>query len=110
MATLSDFDVERIAGEAFMAAEAASKAYLDKYGERDTCGFSWTVLRPGNCKMAKYLVSRGLASSHHTGGVAVWNPGKANTQSITAKEEGAYAFTAVMRKYGIKASTDSRMD
>ena len=110
MATLSDFDVERIAFEAFSAASVASNAFLEKYGDRDSAGFAWTVLRPANCKMAKYLVARGLASSHYTGGVAVWNPGKANTQSITAKEEGAIAFTEVMRKYGIKASSNSRLD
>jgi hypothetical protein len=110
MATLSDFDVERIAGEAFMAAEAATQEFVDKYGDRDICGFAWTILRPGNCKMAKYLVSIKAADRYYKGGVMVNNPGKATGQSIIARERGAIAFANVMRKYGITAYASSMVD
>ncbi len=107
--TLNDV-MDNIIDEAFNAAKEAEKQFREAHGEPWYCGFAWVNITPGNCKMANRLKKRNMASKSYSGGIDVWNPGGSFTQSMEIKEEGARAFAEVMRKYGIKASAQSRAD
>lgn len=99
--------------DAFVAANSAGLETFSKTGNRDLCGFAWVIVKPGNSKVAKILKTNFNGRNHVYGGVIVNNPSRLNTQMITAKEEGAYAFAEVLRKkFGdkIKVSVDSRLD
>ena len=100
--------------EAFDSASAATKGFLSLHGDRDACGFAWVTVKPGNSKVAKILKSKfGARTGMVSGGVTVWNPSKSNTQAITAKEEGAWAFAERLRFHfgdSIRVEVDSRMD
>lgn len=100
-----------IHNEAVKAAEAAAKETLDKYGDRDACGFAWVNIKPGTSRFAKQLKAAGLArTDSYYGGVTVWNPSKAMVQSMNVLEAGAVAYAAVLEKHGIDARAMSRMD
>ena len=109
---LTDAQIEAVIEEAFAAAAQATANYLAKYGECACCGFAWVNVTPGTSKVAKILKAKYNARKPYGGtGVQIWNPGKSYTQSITAKEEGAYAFASIIKdKLGVDAYAGSRMD
>ena len=40
---------------AFINAEVAGKAKFEQVGERDSCGFSWIIIRPARGPLVSYL-------------------------------------------------------
>ena len=128
--TLSAKQVDRLIAEAHEAGMAAGNAaaptpmvvgtpttplgsdidYTKKtyYVADGVCGFAWVTVRPGNSKMAKTLVARGMANKAYGGGVSVWV--HQFNQSMQRKEAYAYAFADVLRNAGIRAYANSRMD
>jgi hypothetical protein len=72
------------------------------------CGFASFIVKPANCKFAKYLQAQGLGRKHYYGGMSMsifdFN------QSLQKKEAYAYAFAKVLNDNGITAYTESRMD
>ena len=72
------------------------------------CGFASVIVKPANCKFAKYLVANGLGRKAYNGGVSMsvhdFN------QSLQKKEAYADAFAKVLRDNGINAWSESRMD
>ena len=108
----------------FEAKLAAREAVLDKsnayrrenpnceYGEPiATCGFAWVHITSGRGTFAKSLREAGEASRHYSGrGLCVYSPAKYGGQCIDMHEAGARAYANVLRRYGIDASTQSRMD
>ena len=91
--------IEHIENALHAAQEAAlaENASLPPENERGLdCGFAWVVCKPANSKLGKALKAYG-ASKHHTGGVCLWSPAKANTQSISVHEAGANAFVAYLK-------------
>lgn len=106
-----DIQVRDAVAAARGAAEAATREFLNKNGDRDCCGFAWiTVFEKGNTKLGRALLRNGFSKAYG-GGLQMWNPSGHYTQSITAKEVGAEAAAAVLAaRLGVKAYAGSRMD
>jgi hypothetical protein len=114
--TATTFDavaVQEACNEAAIQARSATKAFLQKHGDRDACGFAWVTVYDvrSNSKLGKALAAYGFSKAYG-GGLQLWNPSGNPTQSITAKEEGAEAYAAVLKqKLGLeKVYAGSRMD
>ena len=105
--------VQDACNEAAMAARTAAKAFYDQHGDRDACGFAWVNVYDvrSNSRLGKTLQSYGFRKSY-TGGLQLWNPSGAATQSISILEAGAEAYAKVLRdKLGLdKVYAGSRMD
>ena len=105
--------VQDACNEAAMAARVAAKAFYDKHGDRDCCGFAWVNIYGvrSNSRLGKTLQSYGFRKDY-TGSLSLWNPSGSPTQSISIKEAGAYAYAEVIKqKLGLeKVYAGSRMD
>ena len=73
------------------------------------CGFAWVKVHgiKGNTRIGKMLKARGFSKSY-TGGLQYWI--STMTQSVARKEAYAEAMASVMRRHGIEAYADSRLD
>jgi hypothetical protein len=110
---MNDTQIHDVINSAFQAARTATKQYLATHGDVDACGFVWVSIRPATKKVAKILKnSYGAERIPFEGGLNLWNPSYSPVQSISAKEEGAYAFVNVMRKAfpDVTFTVGSRMD
>ena len=114
--TTATFNLEAVQdalNEAGIQARTAAKAFLQKYGDRDACGFAWVDVYGvrSNSKLGKALIAAGFSKSY-TGSLQLWNPSKAGVQSISVLEAGADAFAKVLQeKLGLeKVYSNSRMD
>lgn len=76
--------------------------------EGGICGFSNSVIRPGNAPFAIWARKNNLGYKNYYGGYAI--PCHDFNQSLTRKEAYCDAFGKVLAKYGIEGTTDSRMD
>lgn len=76
--------------------------------EDGVCGFAWVKVMPANSKFARFLVQKGVAKKAYDGGVNMWI-GDFN-QSLQKKEVYARAFANVLKKHGVNAYADSRID
>ena len=96
----------------FDDAHAAGMVAVNASYDKDNwwpCGFAEVVIRPANCKFAKWLVSEGKASKrYNNGGVGIWVD--LFGQSMVAKETYARAFNDVVVDAGVKSGYNSRMD
>ena len=94
-------------------ASQATRAFLDKHGDHDSCGFAWVTVYGVklSTKVGKAFAAAGFSKAYG-GGIQLWNPSGNHTQSINAKEKGAEAFVEHLRTVfpGIDASAGSRMD
>jgi len=72
------------------------------------CGFAWVSLSKGQTRLVNKLKKLGIGSRSVYGSWYIWAPGM--SQSIDRKEAWAEAFTDVLRKHGIKAYAQSRLD
>ena len=114
--TAKDFNLDLVqdaCNEAAMQARTAAKIAYVQIGERDACGFAWVNVYGvrSNSKLGKALQSFGFRKDY-TGSLQLWNPSGHNTQSISVKEAGAYAYAEVLKtKLGLeKVYAGSRMD
>lgn len=118
---LNTLNLTAVLDEAFAAAEAKASEWLEKYGDRDCCGFAWVTIKPARGPLVNALKAHPKARVHKNygagGGIQLWNPSGNPTQSMTPKEDGASAFVEVLRKHGITKETSgmeiwtgSRMD
>ena len=72
------------------------------------CGFASVIVKPANCKFAKYLKEQGLGRKHYYGGLSM--SVRDFNQSLQKKEAYAYAFAKVLEQNGVNAYVESRMD
>ena len=84
------------------------------YVPEGPCGFAWVVTHEhGNGKFVKYLksISDGMSvgNKYYYGGYYVKWVGEFG-QSIEKKEAYADAYAAILKDYGIKAYSGSRLD
>lgn len=110
---MNDTQIHDVINSAFQAARTATKQYLATHGDVDACGFVWVSIRPATKKVAKILKnSYGAERIPFEGGLNLWNPSCSPVQSISAKEEGAFAFVNVMREAfpDVTFTVGSRMD
>ena len=90
------FDLDKVqdaCNAAEMAARTAAKQTLAALGgDRGACGFAWVNVYGvrSNSRLGKTLQTYGFSKSY-TGGLSLWNPSKAATQSISILEAGADA-------------------
>ena len=105
--------VQDACNEAGIQARTAAKEALQKFGDRDACGFAWVNVYGvrSNSKLGKALQSAGFRRDY-TGALQLWNPSKAGVQSMNILEAGAYAYAEVLKqKLGLeKVYAGSRMD
>jgi hypothetical protein len=105
--------VQDVCEEASLEARKAAKAFFDKHGDRDACGFAWVDVYGvrSNSRLGKTLQSFGFSKSY-TGSLQLWNPSKAGVQSISILEAGADAYAKVLKeKLGLdRVYSGSRMD
>ena len=73
------------------------------------CGFAWVNIHgiKGNTRIGKMLKARGFSKSY-TGGLQYWI--STMTQIVARKEAYAEAMASVLRRHGIQAYADSRLD
>ena len=111
--TISAEAIEEIHFEATQAAEqAAAKFFQEKLGGQDqmACGFAWvTVFEKASTKLGRRLKEVGFRKSY-SGGLQLWNPSHFPCQNVDTLEEGARAYAEVLKRYGIEAYADSRLD
>lgn len=72
------------------------------------CGFASVIVKPANSSFARYLKTIRRTYKHYYGGLNM--PISEFNQSLQRKEAYAEAFAAVLRRSGIDAYVDSRMD
>jgi len=104
--------VQDACNEAAHQARTATKAFLQKNGDRDLCGFAWVTVHGvrSNSKLGKALAAAGFSKAYG-GGLQLWNPSGNATQSVSAKEAGAEAYASVLStKLGLAAYAGSRLD
>jgi hypothetical protein len=114
------FDTNAVKTEMTVAAvEAAHKYFQERLGGQDkyACGFAWVTVFPehkGNTKAGKaerkLLEDMGFRKDWTGKAYQLWNPSKHGCQNVDTKEAGAVAAAEVLRKYGLKAYADSRLD
>lgn len=106
-------DIKSVHTEATAAAQAAARKFFDeKLGGRDqyACGFAWvTVNEKASTRLGRALKSVGFRRAHR-GGLQLWNPSHFPCQNVDTLEHGAVAYSAVLKKYGIDAYAESRLD
>ena len=105
-------DIRTLVAEAIEAARKAGNESYAKVGERDCCGFAWVevYVERTNSKEAKELIAAGFRKDYKPKCLSFWNPAGLMTQSMTPKEQGAYAMAEVLSAAGLKAYAGSRMD
>lgn len=105
--------VQDACNEAGIQARSAAKAFLQKHGDRDCCGFAWVNVWGvrSNSKLGKALQAAGFRKSYD-GSLQLWNPSQAGVQSISVLEAGAEAYAEVLRaKLGLeRCYAGSRLD
>jgi hypothetical protein len=113
MVEFNEVAVQEACNEAGMQARTAAKAFLQKHGDRDACGFAWVDVDGvrSNSKLGKALAGYGFRKSY-TGSLQLWNPSGLGVQSISVLEAGADAYAEVLKtKLGLeKVYSGSRMD
>jgi hypothetical protein len=114
--TAKDFNLEAVQdalNEAGIQARTAAKLALQKFGDRDACGFAWVNVYKvrSNSKLGKALQAAGFRKDY-TGALCLWNPSKAGVQSVGILEAGAEAYAEVLRqKLGLESCyAGSRLD
>jgi hypothetical protein len=109
---MTNAELHAIYEEASEAAQTATRALIDKHPEQwFPCGFAWVRIRPARGKFVNYLklINAGRVDEYE-GGYVVYNPSGNSTQWMDAKYAGARAFADVLKKHGIKALAEQRID
>ena len=105
-------NIRTVVDEAIQAAKLAGAVSYSQVGERDCCGFAWVEVYVDrtNSKEAKELLAAGFRKDYKPKCLTMWNPSGLGTQSMTPKEQGAYAMAEVLTNAGFRAYAGSRMD
>ena len=72
------------------------------------CGFAWVTVRPANSAFSRWMKENKGCHLAYGGGMQYWI--SMFNQSMQRKEAYADAFADVLRQFGIKAYSGSRMD
>jgi hypothetical protein len=72
------------------------------------CGFAWVKIYPARGAFVNYLKSRNIGDKSYNGGYDIWV--SEFGQSVDRKNAFAQAFAEVLKKYGINAYGQSRLD
>ena len=104
--------INDIVDKARSAANLAAREALQKYGDRDACGFAWVNIYKvkGNTKLGKMLSAAGVRKNGYERAFQIWNPSGLGVQSVGVLEAGAYAAAEVFKRHGFEAYAGSRLD
>lgn len=104
--------IKELVANAIVAAQKAGAESYAQIGERDACGFAWVevFVERTNSKEAKELIAAGFRKDYKPKCLTLWNPSGLGTQSMTPKEQGAYAMAQILSAAGFRAYAGSRMD
>jgi hypothetical protein len=84
---------------------------------RFPCGFAWVNVKPGTSRFARYAkalntnarhLSSGWRADSYYGGITLWVSDYG--QNMQQKEAYTNAYAEVLRRHGIAATSNSRMD
>jgi hypothetical protein len=113
-------NLQTIVTEMTAAAQAAAQDHADKYYQGQdggACGFAWVEVYPehkGNTKLGKaeraQLKAMGFRVDWTGRAFQKWDPANWPGQSVDIKETGAVAAANVLKKYGFRAYSGSRLD
>jgi len=108
-----EINIQAIHAEAKQEAARASSEVLARNGGRDRmpCGFAWVNVYGVklSTKLGRRMAQLGYSKSYE-GGIQIWNPSGSMVQNIDAKLAGAEAYASVLRKHGLDAHANSRLD
>ena len=109
---LTPSEIFETACQAGKNAAVAANAKLPPEGARGfDCGFAWVIVKPAKGPFVAWCKANGKGKKGYNGGWQFWySLFSVGTQSVSVHVEAAEAFAAVLRKYGIEAVTDSRLD
>lgn len=97
--------------KAFAMAHDASSQYWANVGESPiNCGFAWVTVKNCRGKKLELLKEFGFKRSYTGSGFTLWNPSESLTQDMSVKMAGAEAFASELRKFGINAEANCRLD
>lgn len=103
-----------IYNEAREAAAMAAEAHLAANpGVWYPCGFAWVKIRPARGRFIDMCKDRDLGrTDDFMGGFQIYNPSENSTQWMEAKEVGATAFVAVLKRHypEMKIRVETRID
>lgn len=103
--TATKIDFAQLHQEAHAAGCAAAQQHITFGG----CGFAWVLVKPGNSPFANWLKAQDKASySNYHKGVMLWVSDYG--QNTSQKYAYAAAYAHVLKKHGIKAFAESRLD
>lgn len=76
------------------------------------CGFAWIVVRPARGAFVAWCKQQGYGRSGYRGGMHIWYSKlhQLPTQSISVHQAAVDAAVKILRKHGIDAVGDSRLD
>lgn len=101
------------------ARNAANKFFQEKLNGQDAyaCGFSWITIVPknkGNTKLGreerKMYADLGFKKDYTGKNYQYWNPSGHMCQNVDTKYAGSRAGAEVLKKYGINAYAEDRLD
>lgn len=72
------------------------------------CGFAWVNIYPANSSFGRWALKTGAARKAYGGGLEIWI--SLFNQSVERKEACASAMAAVLRRGGLQAYANSRLD
>jgi len=109
---LHDAEIKTILWNAELKAAKAARDHIQQHGEHPfNCGFAWVKIRPARGQFIKVMKEIKMGKTDDfEGGYMIWNPSGHPTQDMSAKEAGAKVFAEILRSYGLKVSTHSRLD
>lgn len=110
-------DFETIFNEAQKAAVTSieNTTHQEQFG---ACGFAWVRIKPATSPFVKWLKKQAEGEKYtkygrrdeYNGGWTIWNPGQYRGQNVDIKSDAAHAFANVLKKYGIDAWSEDRLD
>lgn len=76
------------------------------------CGFAWLWLPKASTPFVRWMKANGIGRKPYGTGYTIWPSHLINdySQSIERKEKAMHAVSMVLRKHGIDAYMDSRLD
>jgi len=108
---IDDAFIMKALQEAQDAALKAANAHMELVKTEYPCGFAWVNIKPARGPWVAYMKRAGIGRrDEFYGGWTIWNPSKHTTQNMDAKEAGAEAFAASLKKYGLNCNVRTRMD
>ena len=107
---------EFIFSEALTASKKAAEEQNAKLGAEGSCGFdcgfAWVVIKPARGSFVAWLKAQKIGDKHYGGGWNIWYSHLHNlsTQSASVHYAAARAFADVLKRHGLAAYANERLN